>query len=135
VVRQHQPSCWKLRTDGLVWIATTPPDENPDRPAPDTIDIAIAIGMSRSSVYRMQEDPDWPLANAKTVAMAKSAAENWGIPYIVAFHRIFRDPTILNENDDNWFAGATTAEELTAAFATYVANYAGSGKHAKACAA
>lgn len=125
---------WKLRPDALTWIAQAKPDWHNDKGRPVAEVMGPDMGMSRSNIRRMQDDPDWPPASSTTVLLAKGAAAEYGLPYMVAFHRIFRDPS-LPKRADNWFGKATAPEDLIAAFIEHVSTFAPANDQAEAVAA
>jgi hypothetical protein len=120
--RQHNEPCWLPRKDALAWIASATPDWHFENGTPDIQAIATDLGTSRSSVSRFQTRAVVP-SNPVTVAVAEIAAEAHGIPFPVAFARIFCDPSIPDEDDDNWFAGAVTASELVTAYIKHARTY------------
>lgn len=122
-VRRLRPApCWKARKDGMAWIASANPEWTNPSGTPNIDALGLEMAVSRSSINRILTDPDWPPANSTTVLLAQGAAKAHGVPYLVAFHRIFRDPTVP-QSRDNWFAKASTAEELVTAFVRHVSAY------------
>lgn len=106
----------------MAWIASANPDWLNSNGGPNIDVLGPDMDVSRSSINRILVDPDWPPANSTTVLLAQGAAKAHGVPYLVAFHRIFRDPTVP-QSRDNWFSKATTSGELVVAFIHHVSAY------------
>lgn len=123
VMRQRAVRSWKLRTDGLLWISSLSLRWRYEDDRPDLAAIAADTGMSYQNLYRINGESDWPISNPIAVALAEAAAEACGLPFLVAYMRLFREPqeSLLERP---WFEGAQTADEILAVFVKHVSAYA-----------
>lgn len=122
VSRQRPVSSWKLRADGLAWIASLNPRWRYEDGRPDLGAIAADTGMSYQNLYKINGDSEWPISNPISVALATGAAEACGLPFLVAFLRIFRAPD-ESRRQRPWFADAVTPDELRRAFIGFVSTF------------
>lgn len=123
VMRQGQVRSWKLRPDGLAWISSLSPRWRYEDGRPDLGALAADTGMSYQNLYRIKGDNEWPLSSPIAVALADGAVEATGLPFLIAYLRIFRSPD-ENPRQRPWFHGAETTDDLRAAFVKHMAAFA-----------
>jgi hypothetical protein len=121
-MRQNQVRSWKLRADGLAWISSLTSRWRYEDGRPDLNALAADTGMSYQNLYRINRDSDWPISSPIAVALADGAAEESGLPFLVAYLRLFREPDEAR-TDRPWFEGAVTAAEILDAFIRDVSTY------------
>lgn len=121
-MRQNQVRSWKLRADGLAWISSLNSRWRYEDGRPDLSALAADTGMSYQNLYRINRDSDWPISSPIAVALADGAAEASGLPFLVAYLRLFRGPDEAH-TDRPWFERAVTADEILSAFIKYVRTY------------